>query len=187
MTCRSAPCGRWNESDSAPAATTSRATSCGRSMRARGWCRPSEIPRARPSGERSTTFNALSGVTPWIAGFTYFPFQEPVRFLVDPFARTDRDDFDDVPLPTINDPEGSRPEAPQSGKLVLQRLSRRGIGKNRLQGRPGFPLQVRMHAADQLSDLIGNPEPVKGSFHDDPLSKQFVERVQPRLFLLQRP
>jgi hypothetical protein len=42
-----------------------------------------------------------------------------------------------------------------------------------------------MHAADQLSDLIGDPEPVKGPFHDGRLPKQFVEGVQARLLLLQ--
>jgi hypothetical protein len=42
-----------------------------------------------------------------------------------------------------------------------------------------------MHAADKLGDLAWNPEPVKRPFHGGALSKQFVERVQPRLFLLQ--
>jgi hypothetical protein len=42
-----------------------------------------------------------------------------------------------------------------------------------------------MHAADKLGDLVWNPEPVKRPFHDGPLSEQFFERVQSRLFLLQ--
>lgn len=116
---------------------------------------------------------------------TFFPFQEPVRFLIDPLARTDRDDFDDIPHHPINDPEGSHTEAPQAGKLILQCLSRRGIGKYRLQGRLGLPLQVRMHPADKLGDLVRNPESMKGLLHDGSLTKQFLERVQARFFLLQ--
>jgi hypothetical protein len=42
-----------------------------------------------------------------------------------------------------------------------------------------------MHAADKIGDLVRYPEPVKRLFHNGPLSKQFVECVQFRLFLLQ--
>jgi hypothetical protein len=116
---------------------------------------------------------------------TRIPFQEPVRFLVDPSARTDRDDFYDIPRHPINDPEGSHPETAQAGKLVFQRPPRRGNGENRLKRRPGLPLQGRMHAADKISDLVRYPEPVKRLFQDGSLSKQFIECVQARFFPLQ--
>ncbi len=44
-----------------------------------------------------------------------------------------------------------------------------------------------MHAADKIADLVRYPEPVKRLFDHGSLSKQFVERVQARFFLLQRP
>jgi hypothetical protein len=115
----------------------------------------------------------------------FFPFQEAVRFLVDPFAGADRDDFDDIPYYPIDDPERSHPEAPQAGKFVFQGLPRRGVGENRLKGCPGLPLQGRMHATDKVGDLVRNPEPVKRLFHDRSLPKQFIECVQARFFLLQ--
>jgi hypothetical protein len=42
-----------------------------------------------------------------------------------------------------------------------------------------------MHATDKIGDLVRYPEPVKRLFHDGSLSKQFVECVQARFFLLQ--
>lgn len=99
------------------------------------------------------------------------PFQQPIRFLVDPLARADRDDFNDIPCHSINDPEGSHPEAAQAGKLAFQCLPRRGIGENRLKRRPGLPFQGRMHAADKISDLVRYPEPVERRFHDGSLSE----------------
>ena len=41
-----------------------------------------------------------------------------------------------------------------------------------------------MHATDKIGDLVRYPEPVKRLSHDRSLSKQLVECVQARFFLL---
>ena len=147
-----------------------------------GWGLAHEGPSSCVCGAPRT-----SGGRPPAFALTPFLFQEPVRFLVDPFASADRDNFDDIPYHPIDDPEGAYPEAAQAGKFVFQRPSRRGVGKNRLQSRPGFPLQGRMHATDKFSDLVRHPELVKRLSDQGLLSEQFVEGVQARFFLLQCP
>jgi len=89
-----------------------------------------------------------------------------VRFLVDPFAGADSDDSDlPVLLKPVNNPEPAHPVASQAGKLVAKRLSRVGIGKERLERRPELPLDVRMERAEDRSGMVGYTKPVGALFH----------------------
>src|SRR2546426_2528201 len=111
------------------------------------------------------------------------PAEQSQGLLVDGSARADRDQPDHAARgDPVDDSEPAHSQTPEARELITQRLARRGVRADQVEGRTNLALQAGMEAPNKLLEPPRDPETVGLHVGGSPRSvrgQQLLQCVDP--------